>query len=110
MIAPLDFPENQINPHMLLVCLGLFAIQNVGPQYDGDNSKVKVKVRVNVHGIFSVANASVIEKQNVEGDHSDVPMDAESSCKNQGKDDELVRKTSPCNCNKRTENQRLNRS
>nr|XP_048703251.1 heat shock 70 kDa protein 4L isoform X3 [Caretta caretta] len=69
--------------------IGLFAIQNVGPQYDGDNSKVKVKVRVNVHGIFSVANASVIEKQNVEGDHSDVPMDTESSCKNQGKDDEL---------------------
>uniref|UniRef100_A0A8C3XRH4 Heat shock 70 kDa protein 4L n=1 Tax=Chelydra serpentina TaxID=8475 RepID=A0A8C3XRH4_CHESE len=73
--------------------IGRFAIQNVGPQYDGDNSKVKVKVRVNVHGIFSVANASVIEKQNVEGDHSDVPMDTESSCKNQGKDDELVRKT-----------------
>uniref|UniRef100_A0A8C3I205 Heat shock protein family A (Hsp70) member 4 like n=1 Tax=Chrysemys picta bellii TaxID=8478 RepID=A0A8C3I205_CHRPI len=44
--------------------IGRFAIQNVGPQYDGDNSKVKVKVRVNVHGIFSVANASVIEKQN----------------------------------------------
>ncbi|XP_067386332.1 heat shock 70 kDa protein 4L [Emydura macquarii macquarii] len=69
--------------------IGCFAIQNVGPQYDGDNSKVKVKVRVNVHGIFSVANASIIEKQNVEGDHSDVPMDTESSCKNQGKDDEL---------------------
>ncbi|XP_053884971.1 heat shock 70 kDa protein 4L isoform X1 [Malaclemys terrapin pileata] len=69
--------------------IGRFAIQNVGPQYDGDNSKVKVKVRVNVHGIFSVANASVIEKQNVEGDHSDVPMDTGSSCKNQGKDDEL---------------------
>uniref|UniRef100_A0A8C3I1J0 Heat shock protein family A (Hsp70) member 4 like n=1 Tax=Chrysemys picta bellii TaxID=8478 RepID=A0A8C3I1J0_CHRPI len=74
--------------------IGRFAIQNVGPQYDGDNSKVKVKVRVNVHGIFSVANASVIEKQNVEGDHSDVPMDTGLSCKNQGKDDELVRKTS----------------
>uniref|UniRef100_A0A8C3P9W0 Heat shock protein family A (Hsp70) member 4 like n=1 Tax=Chrysemys picta bellii TaxID=8478 RepID=A0A8C3P9W0_CHRPI len=69
--------------------IGRFAIQNVGPQYDGDNSKVKVKVRVNVHGIFSVANASVIEKQNVEGDHSDVPMDTGLSCKNQGKDDEL---------------------
>uniref|UniRef100_A0A8C0QI12 Heat shock 70 kDa protein 4L n=1 Tax=Chelonoidis abingdonii TaxID=106734 RepID=A0A8C0QI12_CHEAB len=69
--------------------IGRFAIQNVGPQYDGDNSKVKVKVRVSVHGIFSVANASVIEKQNVEGDHNDVPMDTQSSCKNQGKDDEL---------------------
>ncbi|XP_054845640.1 heat shock 70 kDa protein 4L [Eublepharis macularius] len=67
--------------------IGHFVIQNVGPQHDGDNSKVKVKVRVNVHGIFSVANASIIEKQNVEGDASDVPMDTELSCKDQSKDE-----------------------
>lgn len=70
-------------------CSGHFIIQNVGPQHDGDNSKVKVKVRLNVHGIFSVANASIIEKQNVDGDPSDVSLDAELSCKNQSKD-ELV--------------------
>ncbi|XP_060102792.1 heat shock 70 kDa protein 4L [Heteronotia binoei] len=67
--------------------IGHFVIQNVGPQHDGDNSKVKVKVRVNVHGIFNVANASIIEKQNIEGDASDVPMDTELSCKNQSKDE-----------------------
>ncbi|XP_041613816.1 heat shock 70 kDa protein 4L [Vulpes lagopus] len=64
-----------------------FTIQNVLPQADGDSSKVKVKVRVNIHGIFSVASASVIEKQNVEGDHSDAPMETETSFKNEGKDD-----------------------
>ncbi|NXR10940.1 HS74L protein, partial [Semnornis frantzii] len=69
--------------------IGRFTIQNVGPQHDGDNSKVKVKVRVNIHGLFSVANASIIEKQNVEGDHNDTPMDTESSSKNQGRDEEL---------------------
>ncbi|KAJ7326971.1 hypothetical protein JRQ81_016730 [Phrynocephalus forsythii] len=67
--------------------IGHFVIQNVGPQHDGDNSKVKVKVRVNIHGIFSVANASIIEKQNADGDPSDVPMDTELSCKNQSKDE-----------------------
>ncbi|KAL8207024.1 UNVERIFIED_CONTAM: Heat shock 70 kDa protein 4L, partial [Gekko kuhli] len=67
--------------------IGHFVIQNVGPQHDGDNSKVKVKVRVNVHGIFSVANASIIEKQNIEGDASDEPMDTELPCKNQSRDE-----------------------
>ncbi|XP_010142938.1 PREDICTED: heat shock 70 kDa protein 4L isoform X4 [Buceros rhinoceros silvestris] len=70
--------------------IGRFTIQNVGPQHDGDNSKVKVKVQVNIHGLFSVANASIIEKQNTEGDHNDTPMDTESSSKNQGRDDEPV--------------------
>ncbi|XP_072480680.1 heat shock 70 kDa protein 4L isoform X2 [Notamacropus eugenii] len=67
--------------------IGNFTIQNVFPQSDGDSSKVKVKVRVNIHGIFSVASASVIEKQSVEGDHSDVPMETESSFKNEGKEE-----------------------
>ncbi|XP_061847743.1 heat shock 70 kDa protein 4L isoform X2 [Colius striatus] len=70
--------------------IGRFTIQNVSPQHDGDNSKVKVKVRVNIHGLFSVASASIIEKQNTEGDHNDTPMDTESSSKNQGRDDELA--------------------
>ena len=64
-----------------------FTIQNVFPQSDGDSSKVKVKVRINIHGIFSVASASVIEKQNIEGDHSDIPMETETSFKNESKDD-----------------------
>uniref|UniRef100_A0A8C5RNK2 Heat shock 70 kDa protein 4L n=1 Tax=Laticauda laticaudata TaxID=8630 RepID=A0A8C5RNK2_LATLA len=69
--------------------IGHFVIQNVGPQNDGDNSKVKVKVRVNIHGIFSVANASVVEKQNLDSEPNDIPMDTELSCRNQSKD-ELV--------------------
>uniref|UniRef100_A0A8C5AXD9 Heat shock protein 4 like n=1 Tax=Gadus morhua TaxID=8049 RepID=A0A8C5AXD9_GADMO len=43
--------------------IGCFSVQNVVPQADGDSSKVKVKVRVNVHGIFTVSGASLIEKQ-----------------------------------------------
>lgn len=36
-----------------------------------------------------MANASIIEKQNIEGDANDVPMDTELPCKNQSRD-ELV--------------------
>ncbi|XP_062429968.1 heat shock 70 kDa protein 4L isoform X2 [Rhea pennata] len=90
---PFDLEAYYTHPHEVPYPdsrIGRFTIQNVVPQHDGDNSKVKVKVRVNIHGLFSVANASVIEKQNIDGDHSDTPMDTESSSKNQGKDDELT--------------------
>lgn len=32
------------------------------PQPTGDPSKVKVKVRINIHGTFTVASASLLEK------------------------------------------------
>ncbi|XP_045432335.1 heat shock 70 kDa protein 4L isoform X2 [Pipistrellus kuhlii] len=67
--------------------IGSFTIQNVFPQSDGDSAKVKVKVRINIHGIFSVASASVIEKLNIEGDHIDGPMETETSFKDESKDD-----------------------
>lgn len=40
---------------------GQFLIQNVVPQASGESAKVKVKVRVNVHGLFSVSSASLVE-------------------------------------------------
>uniref|UniRef100_A0A803W7V3 Heat shock 70 kDa protein 4L n=1 Tax=Ficedula albicollis TaxID=59894 RepID=A0A803W7V3_FICAL len=79
---PFDLEAYYTHPHEVPYPdsrIGRFTIQNVGPQHDGDNSKVKVKVRVNIHGLFSVANASIIEKQSVEGDHNDTPMDTESA-------------------------------
>uniref|UniRef100_A0A8C5X345 Heat shock 70 kDa protein 4L n=1 Tax=Malurus cyaneus samueli TaxID=2593467 RepID=A0A8C5X345_9PASS len=88
---PFDLEAYYTHPHEVPYPdsrIGRFTIQNVGPQHDGDNSKVKVKVRVNIHGLFSVANASIIEKQNVEGDHNDTPMDTESSSKNQDEETE----------------------
>uniref|UniRef100_A0A669QDP0 Heat shock 70 kDa protein 4L n=1 Tax=Phasianus colchicus TaxID=9054 RepID=A0A669QDP0_PHACC len=89
---PFDLEAFYTHPHEVPYPdsrIGRFTIQNVGPQHDGDNSKVKVKVRVNIHGLFSVANASIIERQNIDGDNNDAPMDTESSSKNQGREDEL---------------------
>ncbi|OWF53905.1 heat shock 70 kDa protein 4-like [Mizuhopecten yessoensis] len=45
------------NPH-----IGHFNVTKVTPQKDGSSSKVKVKVRVNNHGIFTVSSASMTEK------------------------------------------------
>uniref|UniRef100_A0A4W5NFA8 Heat shock protein 4a n=1 Tax=Hucho hucho TaxID=62062 RepID=A0A4W5NFA8_9TELE len=41
--------------------IGQFMVQKVVPQANGESSKVKVKVRVNVHGVFSVSSASLVE-------------------------------------------------
>ncbi|XP_015256717.1 PREDICTED: heat shock 70 kDa protein 4-like [Cyprinodon variegatus] len=55
--------------------IGQFLIQKVVPQATGESSKVKVKVRVNIHGIFSVSSASLVEVQ--KSDESEEPMETE---------------------------------
>lgn len=71
------------------VRIGRFSVQSVVPQPDGDCSKVKVKVRVNVHGIFSVSSASLIEKQN--GDGEDAQMDMEPTVQNEGRPEDQTK-------------------
>ncbi len=45
---------------------GKFRVKNVVPTEEGDASKVKVKVRLNIHGVFTVKSATMVEKQKVE--------------------------------------------
>lgn len=59
------------------------------PQPDGESSKVKVKVRFNVHGIFSVSSASLIENQ--KGEVEDMQIDAEPLVQNEGRAEEQVK-------------------
>ena len=55
---------------------GSFAINKVVPQANGESSKVKVKVRVNIHGMFNVASASMVEKQEAaEEESKEEPME-----------------------------------
>ncbi|CAH2277055.1 heat shock 70 kDa 4 [Pelobates cultripes] len=63
--------------------LGQFHIQKVIPQADGSSSKVKVKVRVNVHGIFSVSSASLVEIHKIE--EGEEPMETEQTGKEEEK-------------------------
>ena len=41
---------------------GHFSIKDVVPSKEGESSKVKVKVRLDIHGILNVVNASLVEK------------------------------------------------
>ncbi|XP_041942002.1 heat shock 70 kDa protein 4L [Alosa sapidissima] len=61
--------------------IGRFSVQNVAPQLDGESSRVKVKVRVNVHGIFTVSSAALMERQT--GDADDLHMDTEPIVQNE---------------------------
>uniref|UniRef100_A0A3Q3W9V8 Uncharacterized protein n=1 Tax=Mola mola TaxID=94237 RepID=A0A3Q3W9V8_MOLML len=54
-----------------------FLIQKVVPQASGESSKVKVRVRVSIHGIFSVSSASLVEVQN--SDETEEPMETEQA-------------------------------
>lgn len=59
--------------------LAQFSVQKVTPQSDGSSSKVKVKVRVNVHGIFSVSSASLVEVHKFE--ENEEPMETDQNAK-----------------------------
>ncbi|XP_030067605.1 heat shock 70 kDa protein 4 [Microcaecilia unicolor] len=63
--------------------IGQFMIQKVLPQADGSSSKVKVKVRINVHGIFSVSSASLVEVHKSE--ENEEPMDTDQPAKEEEK-------------------------
>lgn len=46
---------------MLFYLTGVFTIENVVPTAEGDISKVKLKVRLNIHGIFFVKTATMVQ-------------------------------------------------
>merc|ERR1712018_993497 len=54
--------------------IGNFEIGEVYPMPDGSNQKVKVKVRINLNGIFGVNSANFVEKQEIE---EEVPMEVD---------------------------------
>ncbi|XP_073680216.1 heat shock 70 kDa protein 4a [Garra rufa] len=59
--------------------IGQFNIQKVVPQASGESAKVKVKVRVNVHGVFSVSSASLVEV--VKSAEGEEPMETDTPAK-----------------------------
>ena len=61
------------------VSVGSFEVQKVTPQANGESAKIKVKVRVNIHGLFSVACANMLEKiEPGAEDTADEPMEVEN--------------------------------
>ncbi|KAL4703379.1 hypothetical protein ACJJTC_011168 [Scirpophaga incertulas] len=48
---------------------------DVQPTSEGESQKVKLKVRVNIHGIIAVASASLVEKKQDAAQHDNVEME-----------------------------------
>ena len=67
----------------LLKRLGVFRVDNVKPNPSGESSKIKIKLRINGNGLFSVSSASLVEKvvaveeTKTEGDKVDTPKEEE---------------------------------
>jgi len=61
--------------------IGQYTIRDVKPTADGTSQKVKVKARVNLHGIFSISSATLLEKTEVNDEPSPPSEPMESSDK-----------------------------
>lgn len=68
---------------------GRFTVNGVKPSASGDKSKVKVKVRVNLHGVFDFNHASLIESVK----ESEEPMETEQSAAGAGEQSEASEST-----------------
>nr|AXU24967.1 heat shock protein 70-1 [Tytthus chinensis] len=51
--------------------IGKFIVKDVKPTGENESSKIKVKVRINIHGIFAITSASLVEKKRKRRRHSD---------------------------------------
>ena len=62
---PFDLVATYQKPSLLpypTPAIGTFSVRDVKPTESGEASKIKVKVRMNIHGIFFIKTASLIEK------------------------------------------------
>lgn len=61
--------------------IGSFSVQDVVPNKEGESSKVKVKVRLDIHGVFTIVNASLVEKLATATDTETEKMEVEGQDK-----------------------------
>lgn len=62
--------------------IGQFTVRDVKPTADGASQKVKVKARINIHGIFSISSATLLEKAELQ----DEPVTASETMETSEKD------------------------
>jgi hypothetical protein len=53
--------------------LGQFIVKDVKPSQEGESVKVKVKVRMNIHGILTISSASLVLKQDASEQDTNEP-------------------------------------
>ncbi|XP_015905822.1 heat shock 70 kDa protein 4 [Parasteatoda tepidariorum] len=67
--------------------LSTFKIKNVVPSPTGESAKLKIKARVNLHGIFSICSATMLEKQPANGNSEETPQQVEKLANGEQKDE-----------------------
>ncbi|XP_072941681.1 97 kDa heat shock protein isoform X2 [Epargyreus clarus] len=55
--------------------IGQWNIRDVQPTPEGESQKVKLKVRVNIHGIITIASASLVEKKQDASQNENIEME-----------------------------------
>ena len=48
---------------LIIMIAGTFRVKGVKPTDEGESSKLKIKVRLSIHGTFIIKSAVMIEKQ-----------------------------------------------
>ncbi|GAB6031373.1 heat shock [Chamberlinius hualienensis] len=59
--------------------IGKFIINNVSSNAEGGSSKVKVKVRINIHGLFTVSSAVLLEPKDNSNKSAEEPMQVDQN-------------------------------
>lgn len=81
---------------LLILLLGTFTIQNVTATPTGESSTVKLKARVNIHGIFSICSATMLEKQtSIVNDQNEAEQKAEKSISSNSPKDNKPKQEEP---------------
>lgn len=70
--------------------IGHFIIKDVRPTAEGESSKIKVKVRINLHGIVSIVSAVLVEKKD-NAEAEETQMETEPAANDQEGADQVNR-------------------
>nr|UNE55961.1 heat shock 70 kDa protein cognate 4 [Paroster macrosturtensis] len=66
--------------------IGQWLVKDIKPTPDGESQKIKVKVRINIHGLFNVASASLYERKDTleeDGPDNNVENNSEGEKQNE---------------------------
>ena len=98
-----ELPENRRKYHLLFSCwhvgddylflyvrLGRFSVKNVTPTKEGESSKIKVKIRMDIHGIFYVSKAQMIEKIPSDDEGGNEPMETQPAAETENSEKNIT--------------------
>ena len=89
---------------MILIPSARYVVKDVKPTAKGESQKVKVKVRVNLHGMFSVSGAQLTEKREATEQEQAEAEQKEAEAKQEAQSKEANDKQEPMDTSEGTDN------